>query len=279
MPACNRLTKPPEDVAMLINLSITLAAVVGLMLLCWRYSVAIRDVSFIDAIWAYGMIYAVVLAALLKGGPAGPAGWALIGLTTLWGLRLGTHLIARWRRLGRDPRYERILGNAIEKQGMSFAKAAWWRAFGMQGPLLWGVSMCAQAGVLADAGAPLSPLGLAGIAISLTGILFETIGDAQLDAFRADPANKGRVLDTGLWRYTRHPNYFGDFACWWGIFLVAIAAGAPFWTIIGPLFLTFTLTRWSGAPMLEHSLKKHRPGYEDYIRRTSGFFPLPPKRA
>jgi steroid 5-alpha reductase family enzyme len=223
-------------------------------------------------------VFAVAVAALLNGGPAGMAGWALIGLVTLWGLRLGTHLITRWRRLGRDPRYEKILGHAMDKQGMSFAKAAWFRAFGMQGPLLWGVSLPAQAGVLADNGAPLPGWGLVGVALALIGIGFETIGDAQLERFRADPASKGKVLDTGLWRYTRHPNYFGDFCAWWGIFIVGLAAGAPWWTIVGPLFLSFTLTRWSGAPMLEHSLKKHRPGYEDYIRRTSGFFPLPPKR-
>jgi steroid 5-alpha reductase family enzyme len=263
---------------MLINLGITLVAVVGLMALCWRISVSIRDVSFIDAIWAYGMVFAVAVAVLLNGGVAGPSGWALVVLVALWGLRLGTHLITRWRRLGRDPRYEKIIGHAIEKQGMSFAKAAWFRAFGMQGPLLWGVSLPAQAGVLADNGNPLPLWGVAGAAIALIGIAFESIGDAQLERFRADPANKGQVMDKGLWRYTRHPNYFGDFTTWWGIFIVGIAAGAPWWTVVGPLFLSFTLTRWSGAPMLEHSLKKRRPGYDDYIRRTSGFFPLPPKR-
>jgi steroid 5-alpha reductase family enzyme len=263
---------------MLINLGITLVAVIGLMALSWRYAVSIRDVSFIDAIWAYGMVFAVGVAALLNGGPAGQAGWLLLGLVSLWGLRLGTHLITRWRRLGRDPRYEKILGHAMDKQGMSFAKAAWLRAFGMQGPLLWGVSLPAQAGVLADSGGPLPLWGVAGAAIAVFGIAFEAIGDAQLEAFRADPANKGQVMDKGLWRYTRHPNYFGDFTAWWGIFIVGLAAGAPWWTVVGPLFLSFTLTRWSGAPMLEKSLKKHRPGYEDYIARTSGFFPLPPKR-
>lgn len=266
---------------MLIDLAITLAAVVGLMALCWLYSIRIRDVSFIDAIWAFGMVFAAGVAALLNGGPAGTAGWLLLGLVALWGTRLGTHLLARWRRLGRDPRYEKILGNAMkgsgDKPGKSFARAAWWRAFGLQGPLLWGVSLPAQAGVLADAGAALPAWGWAGAAIALFGIAFETIGDAQLEAFRKNPAMKGKVLDTGLWRYTRHPNYFGDFTAWWGIFIVAIAAGAPWWTVVGPLFLSFTLTRWSGAPLLEHGLKKHRPGYEEYIRRTSGFFPWPPR--
>ena len=264
---------------MLTILGFTLAAVVGLMALCWLISVRIRDVSFIDAIWAYGMVYAVGVAALLNGGPAGPMGWLLVGLVSLWGVRLGTHLITRWRRLGRDPRYEKIIGHAVEKQGMSFAAAAWWRAFGLQGPLLWAVSLPAQAGVVADGGGAVPAWGWIGAVLALIGVGFETIGDAQLEAFRADPANRGRVLDTGLWRYTRHPNYFGDFTAWWGIFIVSLAAGAPWWTVIGPLFLSFTLTRWSGAPMLEKSLKKHRPDYEDYIRRTSGFFPWPPKRS
>lgn len=263
---------------MLTGLGITLVAVMLLMLLCWRISLGLRDVSFIDAIWAYGMVYAVAIAAVLNGGPAGQAGWWLLALVALWGLRLGTHLITRWRRLGRDPRYERIIGHAVDKQGMSFAKAAWWRAFGLQGPLLWGVCLPAQAGLLADSGAPLPWWGLAGAAIALIGIAFETIGDAQLEAFRKDPANRGKVMDSGLWRYTRHPNYFGDFTAWWGIFIVGLAAGAPWWTVIGPLFLSFTLTRWSGAPMLEKSLARQRPGYADYIARTSGFFPWPPKR-
>lgn len=264
---------------MLTNLAVTLAAVVALMLACWRIAVRIRDVSFIDAIWAYGMVYAVVVAALLNGGPAGLAGWLLLALVAAWGLRLGTHLILRWRRLGGDPRYEKIMAHTQAKRGWSFERTALIQVFGMQGPLLWGVSLPAQAGIMADTGAALPLWGWAGAAIAVSGIVFETVGDAQLERFRKNPAMKGKVLDTGLWRYTRHPNYFGDFVTWWGISIVGIAAGAPWWTLIGPVFLSFTLTRWSGAPMLEHGLKKHRPGYEDYIRRTSGFFPLPAKRS
>lgn len=259
------------------ELLFTLVAVVALMLACWGIAVRLRDVAFIDAIWAYGMVYAVAVAALLNGGPAGLAGWALLALVAAWGLRLGTHLITRWRRLGPDPRYEKIIASAQAKRGWSFERTALLQVFGLQGPLLWGVSLPAQAGILADTGAALPIWGWAGVGITVVGIAFETIGDAQLESFRANPANKGKVLDTGLWRYTRHPNYFGDFTTWWGIFIVGLAAGAPMWTIAGPLFLSFTLTRWSGAPMLEHSLKKHRPGYADYIARTSGFFPWPPK--
>ena len=115
-------------------------------------------------------------------------------------------------------------------------------------------------------------------------MLFETIGDAQLKAFRANPAMKGKVLDTGLWRYTRHPNYFGDACVWWGIWLVAAEGGqwplnwVALASLIGPVFLTFTLTKWSGKPLLEKGLAKSRPGYADYVARTSGFIPWPPKR-
>ena len=118
----------------------------------------------------------------------------------------------------------------------------------------------------------------AGVAIALIGIAFETIGDAQLTAFRNNPAMDGKVLDTGLWRYTRHPNYFGDACTWWGIWLVAANTPLGAATIIGPILITFLLMRVSGVPMLEHRLKKNRPGYEDYLRRTSSFFPLPPRR-
>ena len=111
----------------------------------------------------------------------------------------------------------------------------------------------------------------------LVGIGFETIGDWQLRRFRADAANKGKVLDTGLWRYTRHPNYFGDTCVWWGLWLIAAETTIGLWAVAGPLLLTWLLTRLSGVPMLEYSLKKRRPGYEDYIRRTSSFIPWPPK--
>jgi steroid 5-alpha reductase family enzyme len=122
-------------------------------------------------------------------------------------------------------------------------------------------------------------LALCGTIIAIIGISFETIGDSQLNAFRANPANKGKVLDTGLWRYTRHPNYFGDACTWWGIWLIACETGLAGWiSVIGPIFLTFTLTRWSGKPLLERGMKKTRPEYADYVARTSGFFPLPPKR-
>ncbi len=261
-------------------LAVNLAAIVAAMLLLWRHAVAIRDASFVDVVWAYGMVGLVALTALrLPGGPAGPQGWLLLGLVMLWGLRLGTHLLQRWRRLGRDPRYERLLGAAMARRGWSFATAALVMVFALQGPLLWFVCLPAQMGLLADSGAPPGPLALAGAALALFGVGFETLGDRQLEAFRRNPANHGRVLDTGLWAWTRHPNYFGDACAWWGIWLVGIAAGAGLWTVAAPLFLTWTLNKWSGAALLEKGLHKSKPGYADYVARTSAFLPLPPGRA
>jgi len=176
-------------------------------------------------------------------------------------------------------RYARMLDKAKE-QGR-FAQAALTKVFGPQAFLLYLTCLPAQLGVLASgAPAPLGPLALAGAALWLLGMVFEVVGDAQLTAFRNDPASKGKVLDTGLWRYTRHPNYFGDTCVWWGIWLAAADAGL--WVALislpGPLFLTFTLTKWSGKPLLEKGLNKTRPGYAEYVKRTSGFIPWPPKQ-
>jgi steroid 5-alpha reductase family enzyme len=200
-------------------------------------------------------------------------------MTVLWGGRLAAYLLLRWRGHGEDSRYARMLAKAKE-QGR-FAGAALTKVFAPQAVLLFLTCLPAQLGILASADpAPLGPLASVGLALWSVGVFFEWVGDWQLSRFRADPANKGKVMDRGLWRYTRHPNYFGDACAWWGIWLAAADAGWDIagWSVVGPLFLTFTLTRWSGKPLLEKGMAKRRPGYADYVKRTSGFFPLPPKR-
>jgi steroid 5-alpha reductase family enzyme len=206
----------------------------------------------------------------------------LLGLTSLWGLRLTIHLGIRWARHGEDPRYAKILAWTMGKRKWSWAKTALVMVFLTQAPLLFITCLPAQIGIWASAAGAASGVGILGwigAAAALVGIAFETIGDAQLDAFRKDPANKGKVLDTGLWRYTRHPNYFGDALTWWGIWLVVLDLGwAPaLASVAGPVFLTFTLTKWSGKALLEKGLHKTRPEYADYVQRTSGFIPWPPK--
>jgi steroid 5-alpha reductase family enzyme len=265
-------------VNLLAALALNLALLVATMFVLWLISIRIRDVSFIDAFWAYGMAI-MASASFMQSEDPGSLAYVIWALTALWGIRLGTHLFLRWRKEGVDPRYRKILGHAMEKQGMGFAKAALLKAWALQIPLLFIVCLPAQLGILLAGTADVGPLAIVGSLIALTGIAFETIGDMQLKAFRTNPANKGKVLDRGLWKYTRHPNYFGDFCAWWGIWLVAVPTGWPVWiAVIGPLFLSFTLMKWSGAPLLEKSLKKNRPAYADYIERTSGFFPRPPRK-
>jgi len=180
---------------MLTMLAVNLALAIAMMLILWQVSIRLQDVSFIDAFWAYGMVFLAANSFLMSDGHA-PRQWLLLGLTALWGLRLGTHLFIRWRRSGVDPRYRKILGYVMDKKGWSFSKAALIQVFLMQGPLLFIVCLPAQLGQWASE-PPLGLLAGIGTALALTGIAFETVGDAQLNAFRANPANKGKVLDTG----------------------------------------------------------------------------------
>jgi steroid 5-alpha reductase family enzyme len=258
-----------------LNLAILMAAI----LLLWAHSIRIRDVSFIDAFWALGMVILAWTSWLQIDGQGRRAD-VLVALTSLWGMRLSIHLYTRWRAHGEDPRYKKIMGGIMEAKGWSWNKTALLGVFLTQAPLLFITSLPAQLGIWASEGGRtvMGPIAWTGIAIALIGFLFETVGDAQLKAFRANPANQGKVLDTGLWRYTRHPNYFGDACTWWGIWLIAAETGPAGWvSVIGPIFLTFTLTKWSGKPLLERGMKKTRPDYAAYVAKTSGFFPWPPK--
>jgi steroid 5-alpha reductase family enzyme len=154
----------------------------------------------------------------------------------------------------------------------------WWVSYAtvflLQGALMWIVSLPAQHALASTQ--PLGALDVLGVGVFAVGLGFESIGDAQLARWKADPANAGRVMDRGLWRYTRHPNYFGDFLVWWGVWLVAAAAPGGLWTAVGPAIMSLLLMRVSGVPLLERSLARRRPGYEAYRRRTSAFFPWPP---
>ena len=260
-------------------LLINAVALVAAILLLWRYSVKIKDVSFIDAFWPFGMVL-LAWATWAQSGAPGARSHLLLGLTTLWGMRLAWHLWTRWRAHGEDPRYTKIMASTTVKKSWSWSKTALLSVFLTQAPLLFITCLPAQLGIWASDGGRtvVGPLAALGAVIALIGIAFETIGDAQLNRFRSDLANKGKVLDTGLWRYTRHPNYFGDACTWWGIWLVAAETGQPGWiSIVGPIFLTFTLTKWSGKPLLEKGMKKTRPEYAAYVARTSGFLPWPPK--
>ncbi len=262
--------------ALLVNAAI----LVGVVLALWLVSLWIGDVSFIDAFWGIGMaMLALTSWRHVPGGAAGPLSTLLMAMTVIWGGRLGIYLFLRWRKEGEDKRYERILRKDREKG--RFAIAALYKIWLGQAVLLFITCLPAQLGILSGGEAiAAQPLVWAGVALWAVGMVFEGVGDWQLARFLADPASKGKVMDSGLWRYTRHPNYFGDACVWWGIWLAAASTGLEIAAIsvIGPIFLTFTLTKWSGAPLLEGGMAKRRPEYADYVARTSGFIPMPPKK-
>jgi steroid 5-alpha reductase family enzyme len=195
-------------------------------------------------------------------------------LVTVWGLRLGAYLARRNLGHGEDRRYQ-----AMRKAHANFALWSLGGVFVLQAVLAWVVAMPVQIAMGDATPASIGGLGWVGAAVWLVGFGFESVGDLQLARFKASSESDGQVMDRGLWRYTRHPNYFGDCLVWWGIFLVAAETGSAWWGIVGPIVMTVLLTRVSGKDLLERTIGTRRPGYADYVRRTSGFVPLPPRKA
>lgn len=246
-----------------------LAVVLAALTLLWLVSLRLRDASIVDPFWGPGFALATLTYWLIDGARS-PRGTLVLLLVAAWALRLGWHLLRRNRREGEDPRYAAMR----ERWGERFPRVSLFRVFWLQGVILWIISMPLLAAVRADA--PLGVLDWIGAAIVLIGLTVEATADRQLRRFRADPSNRGRVLDSGLWRYSRHPNYFGDAVAWWGLWLVAVAGGA-WWTVFSPAGMTFLLLKVSGVPLLEKGLEKSRPGYAEYARRTPAFVPWFPK--
>jgi len=248
---------------------LALAAMALLAALGWGLSAAKRDVSIVDSLWPlFFLLGALAYAAL--AGAAGPRALLLLALVTIWALRLAGYLT--WRNWGEpeDRRYQAI--RARNEPG--FAWKSGYLIFGLQGLLAWVIAMPLFAGL--SGAAPLSAIDYAGVVLWLLGFGFETIADWQLARFKADPASRGRVLDSGLWRYTRHPNYFGEAVLWWGFFLIALAAGGG-WTVFAPILMTVLLLKVSGVALLEKDIGERRPDYRDYIARTNAFIPGPPR--
>lgn len=240
----------------------------------WLIALRLKDVSFIDSWWAFG-IGLMGLLAFLESTPPGPRDWLLLITCEAWALRLGFYLLWRWRMNGRDPRYDKLLGSIQTKRGLSFAMASLLYVFALQFVLQFIVSLPVQLGQWSGSGA-IGILSKMGLGLFLIGFLFESIADWQLVRFKDKPDNKGKVLDSGLWRYTRHPNHFGDALVWWGLFLIASESGYVIVILISPALISFLLTSFSGAPTVEGRMHK-RPEYADYIRRTPGFIPWFPK--
>jgi steroid 5-alpha reductase family enzyme len=251
----------------------------ALVLLCvmvglWLISLAIHDSSIVDIFWGPGFVLVIWVVFALTPGGFMPRKLLISTLVTLWGLRLGLHILRRNLGKGEDFRYA-----AWRRE----AGASWWgksflRVFALQGVILLFVAApIFAAQILPGTGRWTWLDGLA-IVVWTVGFFFESVGDWQLARFKADPANRGKLLDRGVWRTTRHPNYFGDAAQWWGHYLVAAATGGGAWTILSPILMTFLLVRVSGVGLLEKSLKDSKPGYRAYMESTSAFVPWFPRR-
>ena len=242
-------------------------AVVAFSLL-WLLSLALRDASVVDVFWGLGFVL-VGWTYYAAAEPRTAIGLLVCVLVTVWGFRLAAHIGLRNAGTGEDFRYQRWR----QQSGRSFWWVSFFKIFMLQALVLWVVSsplLVAQSGV---------PVGWRNVVVAvglltwLVGFGFEAVADWQLMRFRADPANRGQVLNRGLWRLSRHPNYFGEAVLWWGIGLIAWSVGGAL-ALLGPLFLTFTLLRVSGVALLDRELVDRRPGYDAYIKSTPAFFPV-----
>lgn len=252
--------------------AVNAGVIFAVLILLWLISIAIRDVSFIDSFWGFSFVIIAGVTYCMTEGGAQERRLLILVLTAVWGTRLAAYLFWRWRKEGPDGRYLAMLGKA-EPHPHRFSLRM---VFLLQGALLLIVSLPIQLGSIPSEPASVGLTGWIGAGLAIAGILFESIGDWQLARFKAK--GTGGVMDTGLWRYTRHPNYFGDSCVWWGLFLIAAETTLGLASFVGPALMTYLLVKWSGAALLERRLKRAKSGYEDYVRRTSSFFPLPPRR-
>jgi steroid 5-alpha reductase family enzyme len=259
----------------LLNCGATAAAIAVCMLLLWLTSIRLRDMSIVDIFWGPGFGVVALVTYALSGGAGVPARRELITvLTVLWAVRLGLYLWSRNHGKGEDPRYTAAYRNRYKS---NLHLQTFLRVFLLQGILIWLISMPVQIAQYWLRPLQLGWPAFVGTALWAIGFLFEAISDRQLSRFKKDPANRGKILDRGLWRYTRHPNYFGNACLWWGLFLIACDNPLGALTVFAPLLMTHFLLNVTGKKLLEKRMKRARPEYAAYVSRTSGFFPWPPR--
>ena len=250
------------------------AGVLAAVSLLWLLSVRLRDASIVDVFWGLGFVLAAWVYHAAGSPPAGGRQWLALALVTLWGVRLAAYIFWRNRGGGEDYRYR-----AMRARG---GDGWWWtsyfRVFLLQGVLL----LIISAPHLVLQASPAVPgwrwSDAVGLGLWLIGFFFEAVGDWQMARFKADPANRGRVMSSGLWGWTRHPNYFGDATLWWGYFFLALAVPGGWWTLPAVLLMNLLLLKVSGVALLEKTIAERRPGYREYVETTPAFFPRPPRR-
>jgi steroid 5-alpha reductase family enzyme len=250
-----------------------LLVIIGLMSVLWIISIIIKNVSIVDLFWGFGFVLTNVFYFISTEG-FGSRNIILLIMVSVWGLRLSGYLALRNIGKGEDYRYKQFRSNYGEKR-------YWWisffQTFLLQGILMWLISVPLLGAQYFGSDKTPGILDYAGIVLWITGFVFEAGGDYQLARFKADPSNKGKVLSSGFWHYTRHPNYFGDSAVWWGYGLICLAGGSLF-PVLGSLLMTALIIKVSGVALLEKNLVDKKPEYKEYIERTSAFFPWFPKK-
>lgn len=249
---------------------ICLATISAFGLLGWFVSLMRNNVTHVDSMWSLFFVIAALTCYYLTK-ESNLRGQVVLVLVSIWALRLFVYLT--WRNWGphEDHRYVQIRQN----NEPHFWLKSIYIIFGLQAVLAWLISMSLFGAI--NSGSLINLLDYLGIFLVILGFFWETIGDLQLTRFKSNPSNKGKVLNTGLWRYSRHPNYFGEFCIWWGLYLISMAAGA-WWTLISPILMTVLLLKVSGVSLLESTIIERRPLYADYIKNTNAFLPWRPKR-
>jgi steroid 5-alpha reductase family enzyme len=267
----------PNDLSQTaVTLGAGLAALLVFMGLGLAYALSRHLLSIVDTLWGLGFVVVAAVSAVVSlGGDGGQVQrWIVLAMVAVWGLRLAWHVGGRNHGQGEDPRYADLLEQG-DKAGRSFARTAITRVFLPQGVAMFIVSAPLMVGPNNERMSV--PLTIAGVVVWAVGLFFEAVGDAQLKKYKSDPDNKGKIMDKGLWSLTRHPNYFGDAAVWWGLGLVAAGSWPGLVALVGPAIMTYSLVNVTGAKLNEKSQRK-KPGWDDYARRTSYFVPLPPKK-
>ena len=256
-----------------LTVLVTACAILAVVAVAFVIGVRTGKHTIMDVAWGTSIAVAGATSFLVSTGHGVPARrWPLMAAAVLWGARLALHIAVRARGAGEDPRYDELLGRAPGNRNWYALRVVYLP----QVLILWVACLPLTAGMTAEA--PASAITAIGGVVWLVGFAFEVIGDGQLARFRADPANKGQLMDQGLWRYTRHPNYFGDACMWWGLFALSYGSPIQLVTVVSPLVMTYILTRGTGQRMTDRRMAGSRPGYAAYAARTSGFIPLPPRR-
>ena len=246
---------------------LSLSVILSVAVIAWLFSVIKKDVSFVDSLWSLFFLIAAAIYAI-SSQPLSVKGMLVLALVVIWSLRLSIFITARNWGEPEDYRYQTIRAN----NGPGFAFKSLYIVFGLQAVLAWLVALPLLPAI--SSSNALTAIDIAAVVLWTVGFIFEAGGDHQLARFKSRKDSAGKVLDTGLWRYTRHPNYFGEFCMWWAFYLFAVAAGG-WWIILSPLLMSFLLLKVSGVAMLEKTIGDRRPEYSEYIQKTNAFFPGP----